>query len=253
MFAGRVLSPFLHIHPSDTVKRPDTLGRPGGCVKKSLLEGSAALLLLLSACGGETKEAATVDSTATPTATTAAASAAAVSMIAGDPPSSPETERIERIVITATLPEKVVALARRDIPNDLIEKDAPDAGKRFRDYGRQTGTYYVLGIDGQPRMTLSVSQYGTAEGAKQEFEFGRGNPAPADRIDASGIGDVAAANRSMLGSGETKSTIHIVSFLRGRYYVVIVDAPPAGVGGPPDTALAVARAVDAQLKGNPAP
>jgi hypothetical protein len=45
----------------------------------------------------------------------------------------------------------------------------------------------------------------------------------------------------------------VISFTRGRYYVVVVDAPPGGVGGPPDTALALARAVDDQLKRNPVP
>jgi hypothetical protein len=44
----------------------------------------------------------------------------------------------------------------------------------------------------------------------------------------------------------------VVSFTRGRYYVVVADTAAAS-DAPPDMALDVARAVDEQLKANPVP
>jgi hypothetical protein len=208
---------------------------------------------MLAACGSSDKdnEAAQQTVTAPSSTVTATATAAPAPAIAGDPPASPETERIEAILAGATLPAKVEVFGRRDIPNDAVEKDAPEAGRRFREYGRVTGNYYVLSVDGAQRMTLSVNQYGSPDGAAQEFDFGKGDPLPDDRLEAEGLGESRSAHRSTLGDGSNKTSLYLISFTRGCYYVVVADFPPGGADAPPDSALAVAQAVDDQLKASP--
>ncbi|MGH2588843.1 MAG: hypothetical protein ACRDJE_28295 [Dehalococcoidia bacterium] len=224
-------------------------------MRQGLLWGGVGLLLLLTACGGGDNDADTADATATPSATgTAQPTAVALPRVfPGEQPASPETERIDTIFGGVTLPPTVDVFGRRDIPNEAIERDAPDVGLRFKEYGRETGNYYVLTVDGVQRMTLSISQYATPEGAKREFDFGKGDPAPEDRVDASGLGDENSALRSYLGSGGPQNSLYLISFTRGRYYVVIADFPPGGADAPPDTALEIARAVDEALKANPVP
>lgn len=217
--------------------------------------GSLALLLVLTACGGADNDNDTAEQTAAPSTpavtATATATAAAPRALVGDPPASPETQRIEQIFTAVTLPPKVEVFGRRDIPNDAVERDSPEAGARFREYGRVTGNYYVLTVDGAQRMTLSINQYKTPEGAAQEFDFGKGNPTPDDRLDADGIGENRSAHRSTLGDGGSRTSLYLVSFTRGCYYVVVADFPPGGADAPPDSALALARAVDDQLKEAP--
>ena len=122
---------------------------------------------------------------------------------------------------------------------------------RFRENGRITGNYYVVSVDGAQRMTLSINQYGSPDGAGKEFDFGKGNPAPDDRIEAEGIGQNRSALRSTIGEGASATSLYLISFTRGCYYVVVADFPPGGADAPPDSALALARAVDDQLKAAP--
>ena len=229
-------------------------------MKQALVWGGMALLLLAAACGGGDKDEKSTlsgDGQATRSPGAAAqssptAGAGAVQFFPGEQPASPETERIDRMLGGAKFPRSVDVAGRKDIPNDGPDyRETPDIVARFKQYGRETGAYYVLSAGGTPRFTLAVSQYATADGAKKELEFGRGTAAPGDRVDAAGIGDEAAAFRLRLG-GQGGPTPVIVSFTRGRYYVVIADTA-AVADDPPDMALDVARAVDAQLKAYPQP
>jgi hypothetical protein len=214
-----------------------------------LLWVGAALLLLFSACGGSDEEPTTqVTSTQPAVTVTPSPMPAPARTLAGEPPASPETERIEEIFAGADLPPKVEVFGRRDIPNESVEKDAPDAGARFREYGRVTGNYYVLTVDGAQRMTLSINRYGTTQGAMGEFDFGKGDPAPEDRVEAEGLGDARSALRSTLGDGGNKTSLYLISYTRGCYYVVVADFPPGGADAPPDAALALAQAVDGALQ-----
>lgn len=222
-------------------------------MRRGLWWGGIGLLLVVAACGGGSKESdkpqeMAATSQSTPTASSTAASLPAV---AGDPPASPETKRIDAILAGATLPTNIGIFGRRDIPNDAVEKDSPEAGRRFRENGRVTGNYYVLSVDGAQRMTLSINQYGSPEGAGKEFDFGKGNPGPDDRIEAEGIGQNRSALRSSLGEGSSATSIYVISFTRGCYYVVVADFPPGGADSPPDSALALAQVVDNQLKNSP--
>lgn len=218
-------------------------------MRRGLLWGGVVLLLLFSACGSTDEGSTTEEGNTQPTATaTASATPTATRTIAGEPPMSPETERIEQIFAGARLPPKMEVFGRRDIPNESVEKDAPAAGARFREYGRVTGNYYVLTVDGAQRMTLSINRYGTAEGARREFDFGKGDPAPEDRLDADGLGDVRSAHRSFLGDGGSRTSLYLISYTRGCHYVVIADFPPGGADAPPDNALALAQAVDSALQ-----
>jgi hypothetical protein len=222
-------------------------------VRRGVWWGGLVLLLVLAACGSSDNDTDTAEQTATPStpSVTATATTAAAQPLIGEPPASPETERIEQIFAGTTLPPLVEVFGRRDIPNESVEKDSPEAGARFREYGRVTGNYYVLAVDGAQRMTLSINQYQSPEGATTEFDFGQGSPAPEDRLDTSGLGDNSSANRSTLGDGGSRTSLYLVSFTRGCYYVVVADFPPGGADSPPDSALALARAVDDQLKASP--
>jgi hypothetical protein len=222
-------------------------------VRQGLWWGGLGLLLFLAACGNGNKDsdkaqeaAATSQSTPTTTATPASLPA-----VAGDPPASPETKRIEALLAGATLPSNIGVFGRRDIPNEAVEKDSPEAARRFRENVRVTGNYYVLSVDGAQRMTLSINLYGSPEGAGKEFDFGKGNPAPDDRIEAEGIGQNRSALRSTIGEGASTTSLYVISFTRGCYYVVVADFPPGGADSPPDSALALAQAVDDQLKASP--
>ncbi|MGE0542145.1 MAG: hypothetical protein AB7R89_18385 [Dehalococcoidia bacterium] len=208
------------------------------------------LLLFLTACGGSDSDGQAAQQAAStpPTTATAAAAAAPTATVAGDPPASPETERIDAILAGATLPTKVAVFGRRDIPNDAVEQEAPDAARRFREFGRVTGAFYILSVDGAQRMTLSINQYGSPDGAAQEFAFGQGNPRPEDRLEADGIGEDRSAFRSTSGAGAGQISQYLISFTRGCHYVVVVDFLPSGTNTPPDSALALARAVDDRLK-----
>jgi hypothetical protein len=217
-------------------------------VRRGLIWGSAALLLLCSACGSGRNDDEQRDTAVQPVVTGTPASAVPVTpLFPGEPPASQETARLDQLFAGATLPQRVDVFGRRDIPNEAIEKDAPDVGQRFREYGRVTGTYYVLSVNGMQRMTLSINRYGSRDGAAKEFGFGRGNPTPEDRLDAAGLGDDYSAHRASLGEGGGATSLYLVSFTRGCYYVVIADFPPGGADSPPDVALAVAHSVDDQL------
>lgn len=227
-------------------------------MRRTLLWGSSALLLLCVACGGGGTKDRSAGATTTPdrgtggvAAQPTATATAAARFFQGDPPLGPDTARIDRALAAAKWPANVDVTARKDIPNDGPDyKDVPDVVRRFKEFGRETGGFYILSAAGVPRMTVSVSQYATPDGAHREFEFGRGNPPAEARIDASGIGDDGAASRTTLGGGQASPII--VSYTRGRYYVVIADVGAAS-DSPPDMALDVARAVDSQLKQSPAP
>jgi hypothetical protein len=231
--------------------------RPGGFVKRVLTWGGVALLLLTAACGGGDKNesksegtpAALAGSTGAQASPTAAAGA--VPSYPGEPPATPDTARLDRILSAVQLPRNADVAGRKDIGNEAPDyKDVPDVVRRFREYGRQTGAFYIINVAGQPRLSLAISQYATPDGAKKELEFGRGSPNPDDRIDASGIGEDQAAFRVRLG-GQGGPTPAVVSFTRGRYYVVVTDTA-AQFDAPPDMVVAIARAVDEQLKANPA-
>jgi hypothetical protein len=226
-------------------------------VKRVLTWSGVARLLFAVGCGGgdkesddrpgETSGAASVQSGASPTA-----AAGAAPSFPGDRPASPETARIDRVLAAAKLPTNVDVAGRKDIPNDAPDyNDAPDVVRRFKEFGRETGGYYVLAVNGTPRLTLAISRYAQPDGATRELDFGAGTPNPDDRIDAAGIGDKAAAFRVRLG-GQGGPTPVVVSFTRGPYYVVVADTA-AAADAPPDMALDVARAVDEQLKVNPGP
>lgn len=222
-------------------------------MRRGLWWGGLGLLLLLAACGSADKDSDRAQETAATSQSTSTATATAASLpaVAGDPPASPETKRIDAILAGATLPSNIGVFGRRDIPNDAVEKDSPEAGRRFREDGRVTGNYYVLSVDGAQRMTLSINQYGSPEGAGKEFEFGKGNPAPDDRIEANGIGQNRSALRSTIGEGSSSTSLYLISFTRGCYYVVVADFPPGGADSPPDSALALAKAVDDELNASP--
>lgn len=223
-------------------------------MKRVLIWSGVALLLLAAACGGnsegndETGQGLAADSAqSSPTAAAGAAPA-----FPGERPASPETARIDRAVAGAKLPASVDVAGRKDIPNDAPDySDTPDIVRRFKEFGRETGGYYVLAVNGAPRLTLAISQYAQPDGATRELDFGGGTPSPEDRIDAPGIGDKASAFRLRLG-GQGGPTPVIVSFTRGRYYVVVADTA-AAAEAPPDMVLDIARAVDEQLKANPVP
>jgi hypothetical protein len=222
-------------------------------VRQGLWWGGLGLLLVLAACGSGNNESDKAQESAATLqpAPTATATPASLPAVAGDPPASPETKRIEAILAGAQLPTNIAVFGRRDIPNDAVAKDSPEAGQRFRENGRVTGNYYVLTVDGAQRMTLSINQYGSPEGAGKEFDFGKGNPAPDDRIEAEGIGQNRSALRSTIGEGASSTSLYVISFTRGCYYVVVADFPPGGADNPPDSALSLAQAVDDQLKAAP--
>jgi hypothetical protein len=226
------------------------------------LWGSAALLLFAAGCGGgndtDSKSLSSQPASSQPTicgptaSPPPAAPAGAATSFPGEPPASPETARIDRVVAALKLPANVEVSGRKDIPNDAPDyNDTPDVVRRFKEFGRQTGVFYLLTASGAPRLTLAVSQYAQPEGAKQEMDFGGTTPSADDRINATGIGDNVAAFRVRLG-GQGGPTPAIVSFTRGRYYVVVTDTA-AALESPPDMVLDVACAVDEQLKANPAP
>ena len=216
-------------------------------MRRGLIGGSLVLLLLVVACGGGKKDTEAKDST--PAATPAAAGAPA---FPGEPPTTPVTAAMDRVMTAVKFPSGLEVLVRRDITNEATALEVPEVGQRFKETGRQIGAYYIIGAGGAPRMTLSINQYEQADGARREFQSGRGNPAPADRIETPGIGDEAAASCVRLQSGEATATPLVISFIRGRYYVVIAE-PAASPEAPPDDLLALARAVDTELKTRPLP
>jgi hypothetical protein len=231
-------------------------------VRKGLYIAGAALLLLAIACGGgggdDEERAAGGGPSPAPAcgggSQAAAGVAAGASAFPGEAPASPETTRIDGLVAAAKLPSSVSVAGRKDIPNDAPDyKDVPEVVARFRQFGRETGTFYLLSSAGAPRLTLSVNQYATADGAKQEFDAGKGNPSPQDRVDTPGLGDQAAGFRVRLGgAGPQAPSPIVISFTRGRYYAIVADTAAAS-DAPADLALDVACAIDVQLKANPVP
>ena len=222
-------------------------------MRQGLIGGSLALLLLVAACGGGSKNTGAKGSTPEPTAAAAgAAQPTGAPGFPGEPPTMPVTVAMDRMMTEVKFPPGLDVLVRRDVTNEATAAEVPEVGQRFKETGRQIGAYYIVGAGGAPRMTLSINQYQQADGARREFQFGRGNPAPADRIDTPGIGDESAASRVRLQSGEATASPLVISFVRGRYYVVIAE-PAASPEAPPDDLLALARAVDTELKTSPLP
>ena len=204
--------------------------------RQLLLWSGTGLLVLLAACGsGGTKEATSGDAASTPAAGAAQAA------------------RLDRYVSTAKLPAGVTILVRGDMTNEHAAAGKAEYLQRFRESGRETGTHYVLGVDGAQRMQLGINQYSRPEGARAELARARPNPGAADKIDAAGLGEDYSAARVNLnaGGGATAYVNHII-FVRGRYLVSLADfANDAKASA--DTAVAVARAVDEQIKADPNP
>lgn len=232
-------------------------------VSKSWLAGGALCALLLTGCGGNKDEpatksasatvAATVQSAATPAASASAgAGVGAASAIPGDPPGSPATRRLDRYVLAIHLPANATLVARQDVTNAIGAQNNPAAAQRFLDAGRETGTLYVIAVDGTPRIQFGINQYATAAGARDDYEQLRSKPSPADALDTAGIGEAASGARVSLGSGDTKSTAYQVAFLRGRYIVSMADLV-GDPSKPPDTLIAVARMIDDAIKADPNP
>lgn len=228
-------------------------------MRPHLLWSGVALLVLLSACGKSDSTPQKANESATQAAGTMTAAQPASSptpdmssIFPGDAPTTTVTAAIDRLLTTVQLPSGVGVLVRRDITNDGTAAEVPEVGKRFKDTGREIGVFYIMGAGSTPRMTLSINQYRQADGARQEFDFGKGNPSPADQIDAAGIGEEAAASRVRLQSGEASASPLVLSFTRGRYYVVLSE-PTATPESTPDTLLQLARAIDERLKENPLP
>jgi hypothetical protein len=216
--------------------------------------------MVLTACGGGSDEtprqqgegapplAAGVDAGCVPPANPQPSMATA---FPGDPPGSGATERIDRIMTAARLPANVTVFGRRDLTNDGESRGDAALLKRFTDAGRQTGGLYILNVDGQQRISLGVNLYDSADNARKDFANLRPSP-DLPRIDAGDLGENAAAARVTLGSGGAQAFINNLVFQRGCYVVTLADfvgSPDA----PPDTALAVARALDDQFKTNPNP
>ena len=207
---------------------------------KWLLALAAALLLLVACGGGDTTDDAKGSGSA------AESSLPSPRPFPGEPAAAAITRRMDRIVTAVPMPPGMDVLGRRDVTNDRTEQEAPEVGKRFKETGRQNGAYYIIGRPNEPQMTLSINQYSQPDGAQREFTSGRGNPAPGDRFDTAGLGDQSQAARVRLGPVGGPAPI-VVSFTRGRYYVVITDQTQQ-----PDQSLALARAVDEKLKAHPA-
>jgi hypothetical protein len=224
-----------------------------------VIGGGMVMLMLLTACGGKdeppnprsgTPPAAAPQAGCAP-APAAAAQPAATPKYVGDPPGSPETQRIERTMAAVKLPANVTIFGRRDLTNEGEARDDAALLKRFTDAGRRTGAQYVLNVDGQQRISLGLNLYNSAETARKDFENLK--PAPnAPKIDTGGLGDIAAGARVTLQSGGAQAFPINIVFARGCYVVTMADfagSPDAS----PDTALNIARALDAQLKANPNP
>jgi hypothetical protein len=206
-----------------------------------------ALFMLLVACGGNDEPPKQAGCTPAP----AAAQPTATPRYAGDPPGSPETARIERTMAAVKLPANVTVFGRRDLTNDGEARGDAALLKRFTDAGRRTGAQYVLNVDDQQRISLGLNLYDSAANARKDFDNLK-PAANAPKIDAAGLGDIAAAARVTLQSGGAQAfTVNLV-FVRGCYVVTMADftgSPDAS----PDTALNVARALDNELKTNPNP
>ena len=210
-------------------------------MRGSWLLAGVGMLLLLAACGGGDKKDEAKDTGSAPESSLAPARP-----FPGEPAATAVTRRMDRIVSAVPMPAGMDVLSRRDVTNERTEQEAPEIGKRFKETGRQIGAYYIIGRPNEPLMQLSINQYSQPDGAQREFNTGKGNPAPADRFEAAGIGEQAQAARTRLGGPGGIAPI-VISFTRGRYYVVIVDQAQM-----PDQSLALARAVDEQLKAHPA-
>lgn len=224
-----------------------------------LVGGGLAAMVLLAACGGN-DNAATQQAAAPPAAMAGAdagcAPAAdqpstATPAFAGDPPGSAATQRIDRTMAAVKLPANVTVFGRRDITNESESRGDAAQLQKFADAGRQTGGLYILTVDGQQRISLGINLYNSPDSARKDFANLRPS-AGLPQLDASGIGENAAAARVTLGSGGAQAFINNLVFQRGCYVVTLADfvgRPDA----PADVALGVARALDDQLKANPNP
>jgi hypothetical protein len=224
----------------------------------NVIGGGMAGLLLLAACGGNDQSPKLgSDTAAVPAAQAGCAPAPAAAQstvtpgVAGDPPGSPETARIARTMAAVKLPTNVTVFGRRDLTNEGEARGDAALLKRFTDAGRRTGAQYVLNVDGQQRISLGINLYDSAANARKDFENLK-PAANAPKIDAAGLGDTAAAARVTLSQGGAQAhTVNLV-FVRGCYAVTMADftgSPDAS----PNTALGVARALDAELQANPNP
>ena len=216
-----------------------------------------ALLLMLAACGSNSNEPASSDVTQTPAATSASASAtpgpATQVAMQGDPPTSPATARLDWLMSQAKLPERTAIVSRTDTTNEGSAEGNADILQRFKDVGREIGAEYVLTVEGVPRrIQLGINQYNGPEGARTDFERGRPKATGPAAIDVSGVGEASGGAKVSVGSGPAAGSVNQIVFLRGRYVVSMADFvndPKAS----PDVAIAVARAVDEQLKAHPNP
>jgi hypothetical protein len=224
--------------------------------------GSGLLLLLtLAACGGGSDKkvtASTGGSGSTPTPEAAPPgcapvpsgpppTAAAARRIEGDPPGSAATARLDEIMLAAKRPSEVSLFARRDLTNEDAASGDAELLQRFKDSGRLTGAQYILSVDGQQRISLGVNQYQTPAGAKSEFDRGKPNPPPNNKLDTTGLGDDAVAARITLGSGDQAAYVNNVVFIRGCYFVTMADFAndPNSKG---ESAIIFAKALDDALK-----
>jgi len=222
----------------------------------TLFLSGLTLLLLLAACGGEKKNdkppagAPQAGGNAGCAPPPSGSAAPGGRPLGGDPPGSAATARLDQIMSSAKLPADVALIQRLDLTNEEAAGASAELKQRFTDTGRVTGTQYVFSVGGLQRITLGINQYSKADGAKDEYERGRPKPRPEDALDTTGLGTAATGARIALGSGDARSFVNNVVFVRDCYLITMADfVNDANSKG--EAILGTARGLDEQLRTAP--